>query len=312
MIDIIIPAYNASETIERTLYSISYQTIVDKVNVYIINDAGKENYKKYIDFFKRFMNIKEIKLKKNGGPGVAREEGIKNSRSNYITFIDSDDIFSNPKSIEYMYNAIKKNNSDIVVADFYEQSTVGEYRLHSHDTTWMHGKMYRRSFLKKKNIHFNDSRANEDNAFNHAIFIRDPKVTYLNKDVYYWLYNKNSITRSNNCEYNYTGIFGYVENMVYVLEGAIKDKVKPDKIAALAISVFYAMYYYYLNWERIELAKASKRLLEIVDEYPVKDADELTQIIKDQFFTSFDVLDKEKLANPKIDIMEFVKLVEES
>ena len=121
MIDIIIPAYNASETIERTLYSISYQTIVDKVNVYIINDAGKENYKKYIDFFKRFMNIKEIKLKKNGGPGVAREEGIKNSRSNYITFIDSDDIFSNPKSIEYMYNAIKKNNSDIVVADFYEQ-----------------------------------------------------------------------------------------------------------------------------------------------------------------------------------------------
>ena len=38
MIDIIIPAYNAHETISRTLYSICYQTISKRLNVYLIND----------------------------------------------------------------------------------------------------------------------------------------------------------------------------------------------------------------------------------------------------------------------------------
>ncbi len=311
MIDVIIPAYNAHETIENTLYSISIQTIADKLNVYVCNDAGKD-YHELIEFFSHFIKIKEIKLKKNGGPGVAREEGLKNSNSNYIVFIDSDDIFSNPKAIEDLYNTMRKKNADMVIGNFYERSSTGEYRLHREDSVWLHGKMYRRSFLKKYNIHFNDSRANEDNAFNHSIYLRNPKIVYLDKSIYYWLYNKNSITRNNDCEYNYTGIFGYVDNMVYVLEEAIKDKVPAKRIAALAISVFYAMYYYYLNWERIELARACKRLLEIVDEYPVKDEKELTELIKNQFFTSFDTLDKEKLANPKIGIMEFVKLVEES
>ena len=36
MIDVIIPAYNAHKTIEQTLTSIAFQSIVDKLNVYII------------------------------------------------------------------------------------------------------------------------------------------------------------------------------------------------------------------------------------------------------------------------------------
>ena len=40
MIDIIIPAYNAHDTIEKSLMSISMQTIKEKLNVYIIDDKG--------------------------------------------------------------------------------------------------------------------------------------------------------------------------------------------------------------------------------------------------------------------------------
>lgn len=62
MIDVIIPAYNAHETIERTLYSIAYQRNSEDLNVYIINDNSIKDYSKEIDFFKDFINIKELKL----------------------------------------------------------------------------------------------------------------------------------------------------------------------------------------------------------------------------------------------------------
>ena len=56
MIDIIIPAYNAHDTLYKTLSSIALQTIKDKVNVYIINDYSKKSYKKEIDTFKDIFN----------------------------------------------------------------------------------------------------------------------------------------------------------------------------------------------------------------------------------------------------------------
>ena len=52
MIDVIIPAYNAHKTIERTLYSIAYQRNSENLNVYIINDNSIKDYSKEIDFLK--------------------------------------------------------------------------------------------------------------------------------------------------------------------------------------------------------------------------------------------------------------------
>ena len=311
MIDVIIPAYNAHNTIEKTLYSISIQTMVDKLRVYIVNDAGKD-YHELIKFFSNFMNIKEIKLKKNGGPGVAREEGIKKSKSKYIIVIDSDDVFADPASIEDLYNAITEYKSDLVIGIFNEQTPKGGYIVHRDDKTWLHGKLYRRSFIEKNKIHFNKSRANEDNAFNRSLILRDPKITYINRNVYYWLYNENSITRRNEHEYSYQGLFGYVDNMVWVLEDAIKNKIDKDKIASLALSVFYAMYYYYLNYENIELAKYCKRLLEIVEEYPVENEAKRLQLISEQLETSMQQLDSRKINNPVISDLEFKALVKES
>ncbi len=100
--------------------------------------------------------------------------------------------------------------------------------------------------------------------------------------------------------------------MVWVLEDAIKNKIDYDKIASLALSVFYAMYYYYLNYENIELAKSCKRLLEIIEEYPVKNEAQKLQLIADQLELSEEQLGPVKLENPTISDREFKSLVKES
>ena len=83
-LDIIIPCYNAKKTLFYTLSSISVQKNVFGYNVYLVNDKSDYNYDEEVNYFSIFYNIKEIKLDKNMGPGIARREGILNSNSKYI------------------------------------------------------------------------------------------------------------------------------------------------------------------------------------------------------------------------------------
>ena len=131
MIDIIIPAYNAHETIKDTLESIASQSIKDKINVYIINDFSDKDYSEEISIFKNKLNVKEINTGKNMGPGYARQLGIDSSNSEFIVFIDADDEFYNNKAIEILYNTIKENKCDVVVGSFNEILKDG--RIIKHD-----------------------------------------------------------------------------------------------------------------------------------------------------------------------------------
>ena len=43
MIDIIIPVYNSANTLEKALLSIMFQSIKDKLKIYIIDDYSKDD-----------------------------------------------------------------------------------------------------------------------------------------------------------------------------------------------------------------------------------------------------------------------------
>ena len=252
MIDVIIPAYNSHSTIDRTLYSIAYQDIVDRLNVYIINDCSNEDYSKQIDFFKNFMKIKELKLDKNSGPGVARKYGINNSSSEYIVFIDSDDAFYDCFSISRLYNKISANRLDVVIGNFVEEIDNSFYN-HEKDTIWLHGKIYRRSFLVDNDINFNDSRLNEDNGFNQLVFLSNSKVDFLNNNVYIWSNNKNSITRKDDNLFEL--LLGYIYNITWALDLAIERKYDMAKISELSFSALVAIYCHYLRFNDLDKCK---------------------------------------------------------
>lgn len=72
MLDIIIPAYNSHKYISNALYSITSQIFDGNINVYIVNDCSDSDYSEIINKFSNVLNIKELKMKKNVGPGAAR------------------------------------------------------------------------------------------------------------------------------------------------------------------------------------------------------------------------------------------------
>lgn len=72
-LSIIIPAYNAFNTINKTLESIAVQKTDYNFEVIIVNDCSNGSYDQFIDKYLKIFNVKEIKLDVNVGPGTARK-----------------------------------------------------------------------------------------------------------------------------------------------------------------------------------------------------------------------------------------------
>lgn len=258
-IDIIIPAYKAQPTIGRTLASIASQTIIDQCNVIIVNDADGIGYGSFVKLFSNMMDIKELTMSQNGGPGVARQVGINHTDSPYITFIDADDTFESAYSLQVLVAEIEKekNKKACMAAGSFLESVHNEHGevffvLRKNDLIWMFGKLYRREFLEKNKVSFNETRSNEDNGFNTLMSLcaneKEEEPVYLEKIVYCWHYNPNSITRINDYNYTYNAnILGYERNMSDAIFRAFSVKGSTEKIVRKIVEVMVMMYVLYVG-----------------------------------------------------------------
>lgn len=251
-VDIIIPAYKAQNTIYRTLASIAIQSIRDEVRVTIVNDADGMDYAKEIQRFADLLDIREIKMDTNGGPGVARQYGIDNTNCPYFTCIDADDSFASPFALEILVkNMEAEPEYHTVIGGFLEEHPGLQFVNHQQDLVWMFGKLYKRAFIKRYDIRFNDTRANEDNGFNTTIRLVSSdteKIKFIEDIVYYWHYKEDSITRINNAQYSYDQSFiGYTDNMIWAIQQARKRKPFNGYINIWAIQVMAQLYIYYLQ-----------------------------------------------------------------
>ena len=247
MIDVIIPAYDAHDTICETLSSIAMQSIKDKIKIYIVNDCSKKDYSKEVAMFSLALDIREIKTEKNSGPGCARQLGIDSSDSDYIVFIDSDDVFYNYTSIETLYNEITRYNTNVVSGCFIEETCDDNTFFHENNDIWMHGKIYKRKFLIDNNIRFNDTYSNEDTGFNNLIFLCT-RIHKIDDVVYVWRNNPKSITRAS--DYNFWGMEGFAYNICWAVVEAEKRNCHDNDIAKLLYETMLEMYYRYIYYKK--------------------------------------------------------------
>lgn len=92
-VTVIIPAYNIEGFVSETIQSVLDQTY-KSYEVIAVNDGSTDNT---LSVLKRFEPQIKVLTKSNGGPASARNLAIKNSRSEYIAFLDSDDLWIEDK-----------------------------------------------------------------------------------------------------------------------------------------------------------------------------------------------------------------------
>ena len=127
-VSIIIPAYNSSKFISKTINSILVQDhknieliIVDDgstdTTASIVNQLKVEIDKKY-NQLNKYRKIKYY-YKKNEGASSARNFGIHKASSEFIGFLDADDVFL-PEMVSECLRMLTKGNYDLVSVDNYK------------------------------------------------------------------------------------------------------------------------------------------------------------------------------------------------
>jgi glycosyltransferase involved in cell wall biosynthesis len=99
---VIIPLFNKAEYVERTLNSVLLQSF-DDFEVIIVNDGSTDNSLKIAESFTDDRIV--IYSKDNKGVSTARNYGVTKATSNYIAFLDADDIWK-PNHLDALHNLI--------------------------------------------------------------------------------------------------------------------------------------------------------------------------------------------------------------
>ena len=109
LVSVVIPIYNYGVQFEKTLSSV-FESSYKNVEVIIVNDGSTE---KYVDLKLKSLeghpNIIIIN-QKNSGPSSARNNGIKNSKGDFILPLDADDMI-HPDYIQTCVSILKNNKN---------------------------------------------------------------------------------------------------------------------------------------------------------------------------------------------------------
>ena len=246
MIDIIIPAYNAHDNLYKALMSISLQVIKDKLKVYIIDDCSDEPY----DYLKEDFNDLDITIKrldKNIGPGVARNTGLEISNSEFVFFLDSDDMLINEFSLRTMYNNIEDHDLLIgVVETEQEDKTVTR---NEYDDISLHGKLFRRSIIDKYTIKFPAEKRHEDVSFLQQYLCADPDIFLVDEYVYFYSFNEKSLTHKEDGYEEFLNFKAYISCNMFTVNNCIKNNLNKycmEKI--IMINLLYLYFEYEQNY----------------------------------------------------------------
>ena len=108
-VSVIVPLFNKSATIERTIRSIQSQTFTD-FELIVVDDGstddGSERAQRVLDSRGRLIR------QKNSGPGAARNAGVRHSTGDLLAFLDGDDEWL-PEFLEESVRAVTQVDSPL-------------------------------------------------------------------------------------------------------------------------------------------------------------------------------------------------------
>ncbi len=203
LITVGIPAFKAEKHICDCLSSIQIQSIRDDVAVIIANDNPGDDYS-FVK--KRFpdLDITIVDCKENTGPGLARQRCADAAKTEWITWIDADDVFYDPMSLENLRDGITPDCVE-VRGIFCQEVDPNPMKVRMMPRTdeghpWVFGRLYNLQFLKSNDIKFSKLRAMEDGELNWKVRLSiegfPVKINFVEKVVYLWRKgSEHSITR---------------------------------------------------------------------------------------------------------------------
>ena len=212
-VSIVVPVYNAEDTIERALDSLRHQTLKE-IEIICVDDGSTDNTPKILAKYAAFDKRIKVIRQKNAFVGMARNRGMKEAKGEFIGFMDNDDWVS-LDYFEELYKIAQEEQTKIaetqailaVISEYYphaNRKTIRGFKENAEnkqiaDTSFFTGfsedflghvwdKIYKRSFLEENNIKFTPYRTiYEDSYFAFQIYMTSEPISVTEKgEYYYW------------------------------------------------------------------------------------------------------------------------------
>lgn len=277
LISVIVPVYNSETFLVRCLDSILANTYKN-IEVICVNDGSTDDSARILDEYA--INDKRMKIinKRNGGLSSARNAGLKESKGEFLTFIDSDD-WVHPQYFEILENAIVNDGTDAVSCCFRQTDDAEKVKFEKIDSR---KKDYKKivdihDFLKKPlyKTHrvyacgvlyrsklifspFPDGiKVIEDNLFNTMNVTLYSKITIINLPIYVYYRNPNSIMHTYSCSDAFKGLIWACDllNAVQPIEVKVKK--------ALIEFVYKRSLFYRYAFTKINQKKEAEKYADI-------------------------------------------------
>ena len=121
-VSIIVPVYNAEQTLRRCVDSVLSQTYTD-FELLLVDDGSRDSSAAICDDYAARDSRVRVIHKPNSGVSDTRNQGLSQARGTYLQFLDSDDWIT-PDATSSLVRAAESAQCDLVVSDFYR--VVGE------------------------------------------------------------------------------------------------------------------------------------------------------------------------------------------
>lgn len=251
LLSIVVPRYRETEKdVFPLLSSIGGQLGVDfsRLEVIIANDGGGAgpldgNFLALFD-----LEIRQVFLEENRGPGVARQAGLDAAKGEYVMFCDADDTLHSVGVLGALIQEAEANAPDILTSEWLEEvaNPAGGYSYLTHqiENTWMHGKLLRRAFLARNNIRFHEElRVHEDSYLLSIASALTKNARHLPVTTYVWKHRFDSITRRDNGVYTFESFPTFIEAccMSHRDIGDRSPDVMEYKIVQFALYVYFTL-----------------------------------------------------------------------
>lgn len=117
MVSVIMPAYNAENTIADSITSVQSQIFTD-FELIIVNDCSLDKTRAIAESLALTdSRISILDMDVNSGAGSSRSYGIKESKGRYIAFLDADDLWR-PEKLEKQITMMRNEDLPFVCSSY--------------------------------------------------------------------------------------------------------------------------------------------------------------------------------------------------
>ena len=226
----LVPQYKETdEIIKPLLDSIAIQQNVDmkEIGMIIVNDGSDTKLSK--DFLESYPFKIEYFENEHLGVSATRNACLDHATANFVMFCDADDMFCNICGLWALFREMQIG-FDALISVFMEETRNpmnGEvvYINREMDSTFVHGKVYRRQYLIDNNIRFNPALTiHEDSYFNCLAQKCTQNAKYCQAPFYLWKWRDDSV-----CRHDPKYILKTYNNMLDSNTALVKEFIKRKK-----------------------------------------------------------------------------------